>query len=665
MALTQVSSGLISSVANTAITGNIAGSQIAPTAVTPGTYGATTQHAVITVDQQGRITAASNVTPSIANTQITGTINTSQGGTGLTTIGTAGQVLTVNSSATGLIYSTLPSNPGSGGSSPTGNVVLTSASSGAQSITSTTYGQTVTLPDATTLTSAAHLYSINNTGGYPLTILDNSSNILGFVYPYSSVIIGLASNSTAAGTWNLSGHELLAITAAYVITTSAYNLYQAITLDSTRTLIILGVSTSTYGIIWNSSTQTFGTLTLISSTYGGSQSNAFSAILTATNQVLICQSDGSTTLAAVILTLSGTTITVGTYATATVTSINSGQAGMIIAQGSSWVYQYGGTSALYIVAITISGTTPTIGTPTTLSGTTNNYGNISSISATVLLSVSYTAATTIYATPYTVSGTTITAGTGATVATAATAGFRILPISSGARRVIAYSASGGTSIAGSIISVSGTTASLSTATLATSTATTISNNDMIVSGSKLIFHQSGVGFQILTDTSGTASVGTFLTATIGAATGATVALSATSNIATFAINSSNGGNQVFKANINFSTASPTLILSDQIQLGSIVLTSTIAWCISSLPTSSSGIRPSNLLAGTMNIFINNTALKYGFVNQGTTLAYMPKFTTPDYTASGGSTLCIIGANNELWMSSFSALGTMYRIQSIT
>jgi hypothetical protein len=94
MALTQVSSGLISSVANTAITGNIISSQItsvantqitglvtasqiatvantqitgvmtstqlANTAVTAGTYGGSTNIPVVTIDQQGRITSASN-----------------------------------------------------------------------------------------------------------------------------------------------------------------------------------------------------------------------------------------------------------------------------------------------------------------------------------------------------------------------------------------------------------------------------------------------------------------------------------------------------------------------------------------------------------------------------------------------------------------------------
>lgn len=63
----------ITSLANTKISGVLTGSQLASTAVTTGTYGGASQMAVFTVDQQGRITAASNVTASIANTQITGT----------------------------------------------------------------------------------------------------------------------------------------------------------------------------------------------------------------------------------------------------------------------------------------------------------------------------------------------------------------------------------------------------------------------------------------------------------------------------------------------------------------------------------------------------------------------------------------------------------------
>lgn len=53
-------------------------SVLADTAVTAGTYGGSTQHSVFTVDAQGRLIYAGNATPSIATTQLTGTINATQ-----------------------------------------------------------------------------------------------------------------------------------------------------------------------------------------------------------------------------------------------------------------------------------------------------------------------------------------------------------------------------------------------------------------------------------------------------------------------------------------------------------------------------------------------------------------------------------------------------------
>lgn len=60
------------------MTTKVTSSVLANTAVTAGTYGGTTQIGVVTVDQQGRITYAANVTPSIANTQVTGLITSTQ-----------------------------------------------------------------------------------------------------------------------------------------------------------------------------------------------------------------------------------------------------------------------------------------------------------------------------------------------------------------------------------------------------------------------------------------------------------------------------------------------------------------------------------------------------------------------------------------------------------
>jgi hypothetical protein len=99
MAFTQVTSGLIASVANTSITGLITSAQIAnitnsqitgtigssqltPTAVVSGVYGGASTIPVVNINAQGQIVGASNVTISVANTQITGVLANTQGGTG-------------------------------------------------------------------------------------------------------------------------------------------------------------------------------------------------------------------------------------------------------------------------------------------------------------------------------------------------------------------------------------------------------------------------------------------------------------------------------------------------------------------------------------------------------------------------------------------------------
>jgi len=93
MALTQVASGLL-----------------ANTGVTAATYGGATQHTVVSINSEGQVTYAANVSPSIANTQITGLITSAQianvANTQITGNITASQITSVaNTQITGNITS--------------------------------------------------------------------------------------------------------------------------------------------------------------------------------------------------------------------------------------------------------------------------------------------------------------------------------------------------------------------------------------------------------------------------------------------------------------------------------------------------------------------------------------------------------------------------------
>ena len=93
------------------MTTKVTPSVLADTTVTTGTYGGTTQHAVVTVDGQGRITFAANATPSIATTQLTGTISNAQLAGSITTdkiTGLAASATTDTTVASNITSGTLP-----------------------------------------------------------------------------------------------------------------------------------------------------------------------------------------------------------------------------------------------------------------------------------------------------------------------------------------------------------------------------------------------------------------------------------------------------------------------------------------------------------------------------------------------------------------------------
>jgi len=188
-------------------------------------------------------------------------------------------------------------------------------------------------------------------------------------------------------------------------------LEDAFELDSDRELVIIG-STNNPGalscIVYNKTTPAWGTEASISASdiYLG-------AIKIDTDKVLIAYSDESTTLKFRVLTFSGTSVTVNTEYTSTITSIN-GQSNQdrygygLFDCGTSYVltYQAGSGSANQIaVAATVSGTTVTIGSENTIQASAQNLYAVSPASGYVAFATND--GTDFKVLSYSISGTTL------------------------------------------------------------------------------------------------------------------------------------------------------------------------------------------------------------------------------------------------------------------
>lgn len=600
----------------------------------------------------------SNLAPG-ANTS--GVLQPSKGGTGLTSPGTSGNVLTSNGTAW---VSSAPTSAGSGGATASGNVTLTSASSGAQSITTTAFGQYVALPNATTMSKGAMLFSIENVGPYPLRVKNSAGSTLGFIYPQEATMVGLSDNSTAAGVWNLSNVDPIAQTAVYLSTT-LFNLtkIREVRVDSDRLLFTYGdAGSNLYAQLYNETTQTWGTPTLVRSSAG-----YHIAAVTGSNQALVCSCNTSTAFQAVVLTFSGTTITVGTAASATNAS-GASNFFDILSIGSSWVVSY--TSPNTCRAMTISGTTVSIGGEVTQTGTSSTYVMPVAVSSSVFFVVS-TTVSTLYVETYSVSGTTITTGSSATVTNSGD--FRFAEISSGSRWILLY---GNTTVRASIVSISGTTPTLSSVDTGMSGVSTVvtSGLDFIVSGSKAIIVVASTTAalrqaNIVTDTSGTASVGTAINIPIQG--NYVVAVSVSGSVANF-ISSNNSFTTSNRIGLNFSSSSPTVEQNTDSIIGSTAYFYAGTFTSASFNSNFTNRKYGVWLYGTVNYcFYQPSATQIGEIMalQNQHIYKAITRARPPLQSPSGSNIAGVSANEYVYYftnyQSISAYGAVFRYESIT
>ena len=442
---------------------------------------------------------------------------------------TSGSVTLSAPTVAGSVTATLPSVSGTlstvgGASTQTASFTLTSASNAYQTVNVNSGSVTCTLPSATTLLAGRGLYYIYNAGSVSVKVNDNAGNTLGFVGPTKTGICNLSDISTAAGVWSvtnitLAGVEICSSQTGFSANTTTTLGLVAFKISATQDLIVFnyaGTNPRTYAAVYDSSTGTLGAAALIRSAALGPGGAA--AVAISSTAILLVTCSTTTAMEAVVLSLSGTTITVNTAATATLGSTIAYLSPTFIATGGGYVLTYGRTTLSCLRAFSVSGTTVTIGTETALASINQTYLNY--VSSGVVLWTTYLyAGTTFTFTPYTVSGATLTAGTAATTAKVASGPVELFAFATGGRFGLFYATSA-SQWNGAVISVSGTTATVTTVALdSRTTYPTYSNNffgrtvgNQYIYGIRPALTSSNpIAFNVLTDNAGTATAGTAVT----------------------------------------------------------------------------------------------------------------------------------------------------------
>lgn len=279
-------------------------------------------------------------------------------------------------------------------------------------------------------------------------------------------------------------------------------------LTATTELIFLQGTTNIQAIVWDDAAKSFGTPVLVRTVSSG----LVAANLISSTSVLMCSlSTGTTALETVVLSISGTTITVNTPV-ATTLAATAGFPNNFISRmtkvGSSYVIHYventTNTNNNYR-AITVSGTVPTIGSQVTYSGggglaNISNVAYSSSIFLTILASTSILSVQAI-----SVSGTTLTTGTAASTST--TGGSVTSGVFASGRVCIIYLNT--TWFATSAL-VTGTTVTLATGVntqvaVTSGPALQIVGNQAFVADTTV---SNGSAINVITDTAGVITVGT-------------------------------------------------------------------------------------------------------------------------------------------------------------
>lgn len=359
---------------------------------------------------------------------------------------TAGNVLTSTGSAW---TSSTPASP-AGGSTTTSSAVditLTSSSTKIQNITMTAADKSVILPNATTITTlGANIFILVNNGSYPYAVKVSGGNAICTVPVAGSVMLHLTDNTTAAGKWAGTTNSF----------TPGYSTANGITIGASYG------NSGTFAI-----TQSYPATTITSSQLNSSvfidrnSANSLNASnppvgmarnISATSALVVYQV--STTTYAVVVTLSGGTLSVGTPVAVLTATTPTQVSAVVLSSTAAFVFVDRSAAQSLTIPLVLSGASITVGTSTAYSGSSSTFLSSVAMSSTLALVYNYDAAG--YLRTFTHNGSSApTLGTASTSISQTSSGGLCKLTSTTA--LIAYN-DGTDTIASNVVTVSGTSA---------------------------------------------------------------------------------------------------------------------------------------------------------------------------------------------------------------
>lgn len=299
----------------------------------------------------------------------------------------------------------------------------------------TAYGQVVTLPAANSLTTGPNFVIDNSKGAYPVGIRDNTGTLLMGVAAGGIASVSLKDNSTVAGIWSIHGTNLepgLVSTDATLSTTYCgvagadftSGIFLALNSNQSLHFVSNAARTAFYAYIVDNVGKQVTTPVLVASGLA-SVCIVQAVFAVSSTSAIVFYSDNNNANNAVVLSISGTTITVGsptTIAGSLSTGLypaEDGYTGPRIAQLSPTLYV--ATSAnnasngwTAVAAFSVSGTTVTAGAVASIATAYGRGTTVYALSATTALVIYTTGSASPYAISavvVSVSGTTCTVGT--------------------------------------------------------------------------------------------------------------------------------------------------------------------------------------------------------------------------------------------------------------